>query len=96
VIISGKSVQGVIKTYAEQNKAGKISQVKKASVGMKPDEVILSSQGQEFGQIYRTYKNIPEVRQNKVKDISERISRGDYNVSAQEVATKIINGITPN
>ncbi|MBP2655600.1 MAG: flagellar biosynthesis anti-sigma factor FlgM [Firmicutes bacterium] len=90
MIISGKQVQNVIKTYAEQNKTTRNCQVKNNNVAMKPDEVILSSQGQEFGHIYQTYKNMPEVRQDKVKEISERISHGNYNVAAEDVATKIM------
>jgi flagellar biosynthesis anti-sigma factor FlgM len=90
MIISGKPTQGIIKTYAEQNKTARNCQIKNNNVTMKPDEVILSSKGQEFGHIYQTYKNVPEVRMDVVKEISERISQGEYNVAAKDVATKIM------
>jgi len=90
VIISGKPIQGVIKTYSDQNKISKSEQVKPVSRSMKPDEVILSSHGQEIGHIYQAYKNAPDIRQDKIRDLSERISRGDYNVSAKDVAAKIV------
>ena len=90
MIISGKQIQSIAKIYAEQNKLVKNSKPQGSGPAKKQDEVILSTQAQEFGQIYQALKAMPEVRQEKVKEFSERIASGDYSVEAKEVAEKML------
>lgn len=90
MIISGKQIQNIMKIYAEQNKPVKNSKLQGSSPTAKPDQVILSTQAQEFGHIYNALKAMPEAREDKVKEISERIAQGDYSVEAKEVAEKML------
>lgn len=56
----------------------------------KKDEFVLSSEGQSFSELLGKLKNIPDVRQDRVNEISERIQNGSYNVSAMDIASKIL------
>jgi negative regulator of flagellin synthesis FlgM len=93
MIISGKQIQSIMKVYAEQSTSVKSSRTQSGSPVQKKDEVILSTKAQEFGQIYQAIKAMPEVREDKVKELSERIERGDYSVDAKEVAEKMLGRI---
>lgn len=90
MIISGKQIQNVAKVYGEQNKVAKNTNPQNSRPSQQKDEVILSTQAQEFGQIYQTLKAMGDVREDKVKEISERIAQGNYNVQAKDVAAKML------
>lgn len=90
VIISGKQIQSIMKVYTDQNKVAKSDKTQSASAAGKKDEVILSTQAQEFGQIYQAIKAMPEVRAEKVNQLAEQIAQGTYSVDAKEVAEKML------
>lgn len=54
------------------------------------DQVALSSQAKDFTSIYKQLQDVQEVRQDKVDTIKERMANGTYNVTAQEVASKML------
>ncbi len=93
VIISGKQIQSIMKVYTDQNKVTKSQPPSGAAPTGKKDEVILSTQAQEFGQIYQAIKAMPDVREDKVRELSEKIAQGNYSVDAKEVAEKMLGRI---
>lgn len=90
MIISGKQIQSIMKVYTDQNKVAKNSKASDVAPASKKDEVILSTQAQEFGQIYQAIKALPEVREDKVRELSDKIAQGNYSVDAKEVAEKML------
>lgn len=90
MIISGKQVQGIVKVYGEQNKLNKGIKQEKSDSAQSQDEVILSTNAQEFGQYLSSLQSMSGVRQDKVKDLSERIQSGTYEVDARAVAEKML------
>jgi negative regulator of flagellin synthesis FlgM len=90
VIISGKQIQSIMKVYTDQNKVAKSAKATDVSPASKKDEVILSTQAQEFGQIYQAIKALPDVREDKVRELSDKIAQGNYSVDAKEVAEKML------
>lgn len=90
MIISGKQVQDVLKVYTEQNAAKSKAPERFTPVSGKRDEVVLSSKAHEFGSILQSLQAIPEVRPEKVKEISAKIADGKYQVSAEQIADKMI------
>jgi flagellar biosynthesis anti-sigma factor FlgM len=92
MIISGKQVQSVLKAYGEQSKAVKNTKTEKTGTVQKKDEVVLSSEGKEFAQILQSVKNLSDVREDKVKEIAQRIDSGNYQVDSKDVAEKIMKG----
>lgn len=83
-------IQNIFKAYGEQSKVNKPGKTEKATPAMKKDEVILSSQTQATAQIYQGIYNVPDVREDKVKELSERIAAGNYHVDAKDIAEKIL------
>ncbi len=90
MIISGKQIQSIMKVYTDQNKVAQNAKAADVSPASKKDEVILSTQAQEFGQIYQAIKALPDVREDKVRELSEKIAQGNYSVDAKEVAEKML------
>ncbi|WP_371372086.1 flagellar biosynthesis anti-sigma factor FlgM [Sporomusa aerivorans] len=85
-----KNIQNIAKIYGEQSKMSKFSKGQSSTSAQQPDEVILSSQAQEFSQILRTAKGLSDVREDKVKELSEQIAKGEYKVDSRELAERII------
>jgi len=85
-----KHIQTITKIYAEQDKVTRTSKNKSSIPAQQPDEVILSSKAQELSQALRAIKALPEVREDKVKELSERIASGEYKVDSRELADRII------
>jgi flagellar biosynthesis anti-sigma factor FlgM len=52
--------------------------------------VNISKKAREFQRIAELVRTGNELRSQKVKQIKERVSKGDYNVDAQEVSKSII------
>lgn len=93
MIISGNQIQSIMKVYTDQNKVTQTAKTGATAAVSKKDEVILSTQAQEFGQIFQAIKAMPEVRQEKVQEISDKIAKGEYSVDAREVAEKMLGRI---
>lgn len=89
MIISNKQVQSITKVYREQNKTASGTATPTSGTARKPDQVILSSGAQEFGHILQSIKNLPDVRTDRVVELSNRIAAGSYNVTSHEVVEKM-------
>ncbi len=55
------------------------------------DEVDFSSQAKDFATIKRMIAAEEDVRMDKVKEIKEKIDNGTYDVTAKQVASKILS-----
>lgn len=55
------------------------------------DSVVLSGKAQQISNLTSAVKSSPDVRQELVADIKEKINAGTYNVSGKQVAEKIVN-----
>jgi len=73
--------------YGNTGKAEKLS--KSQSVASKKDQLTLSGPARDFTVAMKALRNVPDIRRDKVEAILERINRGEYNVSAEDVAAKI-------
>ncbi|SDF79504.1 flagellar biosynthesis anti-sigma factor FlgM [Sporolituus thermophilus] len=93
MIISNNQIQNILKVYGEQAKVGKSARQPSAGPAQRKDEVVLSAQAQEFSQILQALRNMPEVREDKVKELADRIAAGNYQVDAKEIAEKMVGRI---
>lgn len=89
MIISGKQVQSILKTYGKQfnNQVNKSENVKKVS---KADNLAISSESKIKHKIMQSLKNSEDVRTDIVEELREQIATGTYTVSDEEVAEKMI------
>lgn len=58
------------------------------------DEVTLSVEGKDIIAVQKMLKEVPDVREDRVKELKERIASGNYNVSSKEVADKILSSFS--
>ncbi|WP_273321766.1 MULTISPECIES: flagellar biosynthesis anti-sigma factor FlgM [Vallitalea] len=70
----------------QTDRISKVSKVKKEK-----DSLAISDIAKELQIAKKAVKNAPDIRQDKVNDIKKRIQSGSYNVSAREVADKIVD-----
>lgn len=54
------------------------------------DRLDLSARASEVGRLVEKVKEMPDVRQEKVKALREQISSGNYNPSSDEIAEAIL------
>lgn len=69
----------------------KVSAEQQQASTVESDNVTISEKGKDVSEMTRTLKSMPEVRADKIADLKERIANGTYNVSARDVAAKIVN-----
>lgn len=82
------------KIFGIYDKQKNVNKVDKASgVAPKKDVVSISNQAKDFQTIMKAIKDVPEIRQDKVNEISEKYEAGNYNVSGDDVADKVLKSI---
>ena len=55
------------------------------------DQLEISQTGKDYQTARQIVAHIPDVREDRVNDIKQRIAAGTYNVSAQEAADKLVD-----
>jgi len=95
IISNSNSIKGAAKLYGEQTKVTKSSSNAKTGSVQQPDEVILSPEAQEISSVQQALKDVPEVRDDKVKELAAQVSAGTYHVEARDIAKKMLDGGLP-
>ena len=92
MIISGNSgISGINKAYGvETVKSGKGVRETGKSSSQRSDQVVLSSEAQGLQQQIAAIKALPDVRMDKVEELSRRVEAGDYQVDAAQLADQMI------
>ncbi|MBE5967366.1 MAG: flagellar biosynthesis anti-sigma factor FlgM [Lachnospiraceae bacterium] len=54
------------------------------------DKLEISQTCKDYQIARNTLKSVPDVREERVKEIKERIASGTYNINSEEVADKLI------
>lgn len=58
------------------------------------DQVTLSATAEELKRLYQTLKDLPEVREEKVRAIREAIESGDYQIPEDELIERLIGMVS--
>lgn len=66
---------------------------KMGSVHSKKDDISISGKGKDFQATLDAVRSKPDIRQQKVDEIKEKIEAGTYNISGKQIAEKIIDSI---
>jgi len=62
--------------------------------GAKTSETVaVSTVAREVGKVNAQVKNTPDVRREKIQAIKDKIDKGEYHVSGEEIAGKVIEDI---
>lgn len=88
-----RSIGSLPRVYQEQMNISQSRKDKKnpSAQSKSTDEVVLSSQALELSNTLKTLKNSPEIRAEKIKELSERIDAGAYRIASSEIAESIIS-----
>lgn len=78
--------------YSQLNPVGKVT--KSDVVASKKDEFKISGQAKDFQVAMKALRNIPDIRKEKVQEISQRIENGQYNIKAVDIAEKLIQNLS--
>ncbi len=57
------------------------------------ETVAVSTFGREIGNVKALVKNAPDIRREKIEALKEKIAKGEYEVSGEKIAGKIIEDI---
>lgn len=82
-------VQRVMKAYDKNIK--KTEKVNKST--FKEDKIEISDEARYIQTAMKAFKELPDVRDDKVKDIKKEISEGTYNPSAKDVVEKMLKDL---
>ncbi|MDI6707248.1 MAG: flagellar biosynthesis anti-sigma factor FlgM [Bacillota bacterium] len=92
--INWSNMEKILGVYRKQGVQGKKTERAAGAEGVrKADRIELSAEAKDLQLALRALSQVPEIREGKVADIKNRIRAGEYNVSAEEVADKIIDGL---
>jgi len=60
------------------------------SVEVKGDKVVLSSLGREIRDIKKLVDSVPDIREQKICQIKEKIEKGNYNIDSDKITFSLI------
>jgi len=63
---------------------------KAALLGNEQDGVKVSDKAQLYQSLLQKVKEIPEVREDRIREVTERINKGEFKVDAQTIADKLL------
>lgn len=78
-------------SQAYQNNAGTAKPAKEGKAASK-DALEISQFGRDLQVVKPAVADAPDVREDKVAQIKARMASGTYNVNAEEVADKLVDG----
>jgi negative regulator of flagellin synthesis FlgM len=87
--ITGKGTYATIDPYVEQVKQNSNQEAragKAAALATPEDKVDFSHQAQEIKDAQKAAKALPDVREDKVAEIRQRLETGAYDANADKIA----------
>lgn len=71
--------------------ANKTKKVSKSSEKEKKDQFEISQSAKDYQTAKKALSQTPDIREDKVAEIKNAMNTGTYNVSAQEIADKMVS-----
>lgn len=85
------NVPSVTGVYGSKGKIDRTAQVQGAA--SKRDELSISGTAKDYSVVMKALQQVPDVRQDKIDEISKKIESGNYSVSSTDIADKIISSL---
>ena len=63
---------------------------KAAIPGQGQDAIRVSDKGQVYQSLLQKVREIPEVREERIREITEQINKGEFRIDAQAIAGKLL------
>ncbi|MFY9394799.1 MAG: flagellar biosynthesis anti-sigma factor FlgM [Halanaerobiales bacterium] len=61
------------------------------NISKNADKVLISNKALNIKDIQKELAQIPEIREDRVKELKEQVQKGTYRVPARAIASKILN-----
>ncbi len=90
MIISSKQLQSILQLNQVSKTRKNIDYFEQAAVN-RSDTLVLSSRAQELHFVKEQVLKSPEVRAERINEIKKQIQDGNYQVSSNEIALKMIS-----
>lgn len=71
--------------------ANKTKKISKSSEKEKKDQFEISQSAKDYQTAKKALSQTPDIREDKVAEIKNAMNTGTYNVSAQEIADKMVS-----
>jgi negative regulator of flagellin synthesis FlgM len=88
--ISSNAPGNVGKLYQTNQTQAAQTELKSGAKPVAHDSVQLSDQAKAIHEMIKETKDLPDIRQDKVAQIKNAITNNTYNVSAQQLAAKML------
>jgi negative regulator of flagellin synthesis FlgM len=88
--IKSKSIQNQVKSEGKTTTSN--TQAKFSSTGS-TEQVAISSKAKDIQQATKAVNDTPDIRVEKVERIKENIANGNYHVSSDELAEKVLKNM---
>lgn len=89
MLISNQQVNSVIKAYEVAGKQ-KNRTIQSTESVRRGDSLLLSPEARELHLIQKNIAQTPEVRSDLVTDLKETIAKGEYKVTSEQVAQRML------
>ncbi len=76
--------------YGSQKNISRVT--RPGAVASKKDVLSISNEAKDFQTVYKALKEVPDMRMEKVNDLSGSIEAGKYSVKGRDVAESVIKG----
>lgn len=86
-----RDIPGVAGVYGKNKSVNKIAEA--TGVKSKKDVVSISGKAKDYQLAMKHLKDIPDIRKDKVEEITKKLYTGNYDVKGNEVADKIIKSV---
>lgn len=85
--IDGKAIAPIESIQA----TNRLSQNQKKTPLSDVDKVAVSDKAQVYQALLQKVKELPSIREERVRTLSEQIERGEFKVDAQKIAEKLVS-----
>lgn len=69
--------------------ANRLKQVEQKTSVSEADKIAVSNKAQVYQALIQKAKEIPSIREERVRDLTEQIERGEFKVDGQRIADKL-------
>lgn len=69
----------------------KVSQVSRNDHKSEQDKVAVSDNAQIYQNLVQKVKELPDVREDRVKELTDRIARGEFSLDAESIALSMLS-----
>ncbi len=77
----------ISKIYDKQKNLGRVENTK--AIASKKDVVSISTNAKDFTTVSKALREVPEIRQEKVNELSTLYNSGSYDVTGQQIVEKL-------